>query len=753
MIKIFKVFLRDLKNIFKNHSTVIIILGLCILPSLYAWINIKACWDPYANTGNLPIAIVNNDEGTVFNDKKVNVGAQIVEELKKNKSINWNFVDQWQGNYGLNDGKYYALIDIPADFSKGLVSLTTVTPDKPDITYRVNEKLNAIAAKITNAAKTELADEVKSNFVATVNKEAFQTLNTVGGNLQLDKNKILQIKDTVNQAYNDIGDIKKYITEANASSVGLQKYLTNVKGTLPKITEQINSLENATEASKSLVLSTKQTINTTATDLNNDIEQVQSLNQQVQGIISNLKDINNNYSTDDIINMIDQMNNIYSSMSNIIDSDISSLTALNQTYNNSTITDLINGLKALKVLIATEQGKLTALKTSISGGASKDQINSSLDQISLLSTEIANTITTVSNSFYTNGMNTINTLANNMTVTLDSVDSILESTKVIVPQLNAIANYGIATSRLSVEQANDISNKLTTVQDELSALSDKMKDLNEKNLDDIINIMEMNPEKIASFLSSPVDVKNVEIYNAGIFGVGLTPFYTVLAIWVGALLSCALLSVECEDFEEYEEVECFVEEENNYYVPRRSKKRKGLFKKRKHLKKETKLSLRQKHFGKMIFFLLISIIQSSIVTLGDKYILGISPANMTLLMEFAILSGITFMTIIYTLVSIFGNVGKAIAVVIMVFQIAGSGGIYPIQTNPKIFGLLQPLWPFTYAINGFREAIAGPIWSSVNKNITALLCFLAAFIFLSVLKKPFHKVTEFMEHKFKEAGI
>ena len=231
--------------------------------------------------------------------------------------------------------------------------------------------------------------------------------------------------------------------------------------------------------------------------------------------------------------------------------------------------------------------------------------------------------------------------------------------------------------------------------------------------------MSKNPEEIASFISSPITVKEEQVYDAGIFGVGLTPFYTTLAIWVGSLLLTSLLTAECEDFED-----------------------------------GTKLNLIQKHFGKMLLFLTISLIQTVIVVLGDIYILGVNPANMPLMFGFAIVSSIVFTVMIFTLVSLFGNIGKAIAIVIMVFQVAGAGGIYPIQTkSQKIFEVLQPLWPFTYSIDGFREAIAGPIWDSVSKDMKALGIFLLIFLLLCILKKPFHRLTEFVEHKFRESGL
>ncbi|MBK1812996.1 YhgE/Pip domain-containing protein [Clostridium sp. YIM B02505] len=718
MRKVFKVFIRDLKSIFKNPAALVIVIGLCILPSLYAWINIKACWDPYANTGNLPVAIVNSDEGTTFNGKNINAGEQVVAELKKNKSIGWVFVDQWQGNYGLNEGKYYALIEIPSDFSKGLVSLTTVTPKKPDIIYRVNQKLNAIAAKITNAAKEQVAKNIKSNFVDTVNKEALKTINSVGEEFNINKAQIIQIKNTMTEANGDIDAIKKYIAEANSNSEQLQKYLGDVKTKLPRITEQINSLQKATEASKELTIATKQSISSLASTLNNDIGKIQSINNQNQNLLKKLKDINNGTSTDNIIRVIGDMASIMDGADKLVDADIKSLEAVNESHPNSQITAIINSLKALKVVIGVEKNNLDSLKTSINSSASKENINTSLDNLTKISNDLSNQVVSVSNGFYSNGISLLNGIADSMTASLDNMNSILESTKVIVPQLDALANFGIASSKASVQQANDLSNKLSELQVELSKLSDKMKDLSNDNIDQIIKLMKMNPDEIAGFISSPINVNETDVYDAGIFGVGLTPFYTVLAIWVGALLLSSLLTVEARDFEDGE-----------------------------------RLNFMQRHFGKMLLFLIISMIQAVIVTLGDKYILGVKAADMRLMIIFALASAITFTIIIFTLVSIFGNVGKAIAVIIMVFQIAGAGGIYPIQTNPKIFGILQPLWPFTYAINGFREAIAGPIWNTVYKNLISLSMFALIFIMLSVLKKPFHKLTEFMEHKFKEAGI
>ncbi|MDM8129835.1 YhgE/Pip domain-containing protein, partial [Paraclostridium benzoelyticum] len=248
---------------------------------------------------------------------------------------------------------------------------------------------------------------------------------------------------------------------------------------------------------------------------------------------------------------------------------------------------------------------------------------------------------------------------------------VLDSINVLVPQLNALSNFGISSSNLAIKQSENIAKQLDKFEKDLDVLIEKTNILTDENLDKLISTLDKNSKEIASFIASPVNVKTEELYKAGIFGVALMPFYSVLAIWVGALLATSLLTTECEELE------------------------------------GERTNLVQKHFGKMLTFMTVSLIQSLIIAIGDIFIFQ-APVSIPLLFLFTIVSSILFTTMIFTLVSLFGNIGKAIAIVIMVFQIAGSGGIYPIQTNPKIFEVLQPFWPFTYAIDGFREAIAGP---------------------------------------------
>lgn len=718
MKKIFKVFKRDLRNIRKNPAALAIVIGLCIIPSLYAWINIKACWDPYVNTGNLPVAVVNNDMGSTIEGKEINVGDEIVEELKKNKAIGWQFVDSWQGNYGLNEGKYYAMIEIPSNFSAGLASLISGNPKKPDIIYRVNEKANAIANKITNVAKDEVTKEIKTNFVDTVNKEAFETLNNLGVKLEENKPEILKVRDTLEGANSSLQEIEEFVKKANGDSKNLSSYLESIRTDLPKVTDQINNLQTTVEASKTLINSTQQTVTAVANSFNSDVVTMQSTNQELQGLLSTLQGLNESMDTVSMIETIDKTIDLIEPLNSKLENNIKALEKINSIIPNNKISNLIEKLKSTMELVNKEKEKLLALKEALSNNEGKENITSAIDAISTISNETSSALVNVSNNFYNEGAPALNTIGNSLKGGLDTANSVLETTKVVVPQLNALTTFGIASSDLASQQADQITNKLKDFQDTISQLIEKTSGLTEENLNNVIDLMTKNPDEMASFISSPIVVKEEQVYDAGIFGVGLTPFYTTLAIWVGSLLLTSLLTVECEDFED-----------------------------------GTKLNLLQKHFGKMLLFLTISLIQTIIVVLGDIYILGVHPANVPLMFAFAMASSVVYTVMIFTLVSLFGNIGKAIAIVIMVFQVAGAGGIYPIQTNPKIFEVLQPLWPFTYTIDGFREAIAGPIWDAAYKDMKALGIFFLIFLALCVLKKPFHKITEFVEHKFRETGL
>lgn len=771
MKNIFKIFFRDLKNISKNKTALIIIIGICIIPSLYAWINLKATWDPYANTGNLPVAVVNEDQGAVLNGKEINIGDEIIRELKHNKDIDWQFVTESQGKEGVKTGKYYAMIEIPDNFSSLITNIQNLGVEKPEIIYVVNEKANAIATKITDVAATKLTQEIKSNMIAAVTNAAGNTVNGIGDKLKENEAGLIQFKDDMLTASDSIESIEDYMKNVGSDSQNFSDYLSLVKNDTLLITNGLNSLQSVANSSKILVTSTTNTLNSLGESIQNNISSIESNISQTISFINELKaidyDVNGNKAT--ALVLINKMSNSLNGANNYVEKAIKTLKIINNIVPSDKVTTQIEGLNKLGSTINSAISSLNSLKdkvnvilnvitsnktnNEISGEKNKFLTNETISSITPIPNDsttnegsnsnesgtiidlsgvdtalnnvltilngASNTLGNISSNLSNNVLPDINTLASNLNNKIDNADSIISSSYEIVPAIKELSSTGIEVSGKALNTANEVNSKLSSFSESLSSLNGKLSILNNANLNNAVNLLQKNTDNISSFLSSPINVEQEDVYNSDTFGMGLTPFYTVLAIWVGALLLTSLLTVECEE----------------------------------DLEDGKKIKLIQQHFGKMLLFIFLSLIQTTIVTVGDKFVLGIEPSNMLVTLVFAFLSSITFTIIIFTLVSLFGNIGKAMCVLIMVFQIAGSGGIYPIQTNPKIFQILQPIWPFTYAIDGFRQGIAGVVWNDVRHDALVLTCFLIIFLGLSLLKKQFHHITESMNKKFKESGL
>ena len=189
MKKAWKIFLRDLYRLRKNFIAIAVVIGICIIPSLYAWFNIYANMDPYAHTGNLQIAVVNMDAGTDHERiGRLDVSDALEEKLRNNDQLGWNFTDEKTALNGVKSGDYYAAIIIPESFSKDLASVFSANPHQPEIIFYSNEKINAIAPKITGSGVSSLQQGINDEFVAAVS-EAMVSI----------------MQDKIGEAENDIG--------------------------------------------------------------------------------------------------------------------------------------------------------------------------------------------------------------------------------------------------------------------------------------------------------------------------------------------------------------------------------------------------------------------------------------------------------------------------------------------------------------------------------------------------------------------
>lgn len=179
---ILQIFVRDLKRLVVNPVACIILAGVCILPALYAWYTIETMWDPYANTGSIKVAVVNEDKGADSSSTgKINIGQEVVDELHDDHQLDWQFVSKDEAMDGVYSSEYYAALIFPENFSEDLISVFSGNFTQPKIEYYVNEKLSGSGTKVTDSAASKIETTIDESFVSQVSDKVVEIAQRTGG--------------------------------------------------------------------------------------------------------------------------------------------------------------------------------------------------------------------------------------------------------------------------------------------------------------------------------------------------------------------------------------------------------------------------------------------------------------------------------------------------------------------------------------------------------------------------------------------
>ena len=718
MKNIFLIFKNDVMKIHKNVIAMIVIMGITVIPTLYAWFNISASWDPYGNTGELKLAVASDDEGYTGEliAVKINMGDQILSSLHKNKQFNWVFTDSKTAQKGVKSGKYYAAIVIPKDFSQKMMSVFSSNTEHPDLTYYQNEKENAIAPIITGKGATAVQKQINETFIETIAQTALDAFQIVSSAAQEagDDSMVDHLIDNLNQMGTDLGSAAgtvqslsdmtdSAITMLNTTTEFLQESGSGTKSS-------VSSLENSDLSSlTSLVSGTTKTISDALTQnasfytaVSDAVDKaLDSYNSDAQAASNALTSVSSRVQT-----VIDE----YTKLSD-------ALTAIANEHPELTI--LNDAVTSINQKIQLAIDRQTAIRDKINAAAealpaataNASELKSELDT---LIAQATSSVTEVKTTYENNVKGNLDSLSANLDSTTGSISSMLGDLDKSIQNIAGVtgsASDGLTglqkTLSNSAELLNEASGKLTSLAATLS--SEDSKDLSA-----VTNLLSEDPETIASFLSSPVKLDEKKIYPIENYGSAMAPFYSTLAIWVGAVVMAAMLKVTVAD-----------------------STKKKLF----HPKEY------QLYIGRILLLIIIGFMQSAFICLGDLFFLGIQCKHPVMFVLTGMFTSFVYVNLIYALTVSFGDIGKAIAVVLMVMQVAGSGGTFPIQCAPKFFQVVYPLLPFTHSMNAMRECIAGFYGITYAAEIGKLAIFLAPSLLLGLLlRKPIIKMNEaFME--------
>ncbi|WP_252243934.1 MULTISPECIES: YhgE/Pip domain-containing protein [unclassified Clostridium] len=714
MKNIFNIYKRDIKNIITNSSALIVIIALCILPSLYAWFNIAASWDPYAQeaTSKIKIGVVNKDKGAFILDKDIILGDEVIEGLKENDLLGWQFVSEEEANEAIKKGKYYATITIPEDFSKDMTSIITSDIKKGTIIYTVNEKINAIAPKLTDKGASGVQENVTKSIIETVSKVLLTASKEAGIELEDQIPKISNVYNMLEEIRSRFGEINETTDLAYDGVVKIKELVKEIQEDMPLIYETLNNTKSLSSEVENFISVSKSGLNDMSPTIKGDIKLVSEISKDISSYTNSIIDAINS-DTEKAPEMVNNLINKVKSLEKVNDSVLRFLKALNNISSTKPLDGLINRLETLQGNIDKIKTSLQSIKDSLDAGNAVDL--SLLNNIKALADNVASTSKDIYLKFDTEILPQINDIFDSAFKVAENTLTIIEEAEKKLPKVENILDTVYKGADKGIEGITFVKEKLPEAERIINEITDKMKNVtDEKSLKELIDLLKEDVQERTDFLTTPVNLETRELYPMGNYGSAMTPFYSVLSLWVGLLLLLSILTVNTHGEYKFWEI----------------------------------------YFGKLMLFMTLALIQSLIVVIGDLYLLKVYCLNPILLILGMLFTSVVFVSILYSAVSVFGNVGKVIGIVLLVLQIGGSGGTFPIELTPKFFQIIHPFLPFTYAISFAREAIGGVVGEVLIKDIIILVIYGVTSILIAVfLKKPINKILEKFTKKFEESGL
>ena len=699
----FAIFKRDIKRLLVNPVALVVTIGVCVIPSLYAWYNIVANWDPYGNTQGIKIAVANNDQGTQ-NDLvgELNAGDQVVDQLKDNKQLGWTFVDSADdAKEGVESGEYYAAIVIPKNFSSNLLSMLDGNFHEPKLTYYVNEKKSAIAPKVTDTGANTIEQTLNSTFVSTVS----ETVADIAKNMGVDLKD--QTSDTQSSLSASVAEASATLQEVRDSLSGMNGAVDSTTGAIASadaalvgLGNQLPSLKTAINQGNDLLGETRTTAGKLNTSLSSALGQgsvllgqtsasVNTAVGKLSGTVSAAK-TKIDASLSDLQTVIDKNNVVLNELRYFGNTGNDNL--------NQSIDSAIQKLEAANAKLQGVHDGLAAQSDALGNDASSvagasDSINNAVQAGVKALGDAQGTLNSDVLSKVSSGLDSFSAVSGDLTGVVSGLDPTISGARGLLAQLNSTLAQTKNTLSQTDASLAKIQEKLDRAANDIAALQTS------ESMGQLADLLGIDVNDVSDFMASPVELTSKAVYPVASFGSGIAPFYTNLALWVGGYVLIAIYKLEVD--------------------------REGI----------GDFTARQAYFGRWMLLVLLGALQAVIVTVGDL-VIGVQCLHPAMFVLGGVAISFVYVNIIYALSVAFKHIGKAIGVILVIVQIPGSSGMYPIEMMPGFFQWLHPLLPFTYGINLLRETIGGLYSYNYVFNLAVLGVFLAIALFIGVILRP-----------------
>lgn len=686
MRNIWTVFKTDIRTLSKCFFACVVVVAIALLPSLYAWLNIYSNWDPYGNTGGISIAVASLDEGYTDADGTYeNKGDDVVADLREATSINWVIVDtEEEAKGGVESGDYYAAVVIDKQFSRNMFRMLTDWTGKPAITYYENAKKNAVATKITDTAVETLKRSISENYLEVVIGGIMEQSNLLAADLTADdpeaavKGVLYQAQDLLHACGRmmDAFEAAGGSGVSESSAAALEAAVANINKNLPDGAQL------------------QQTAAEIQLQLNTALARVERVLDRMNSAIENAPELPS--AQQQLRDAAAQLEKAADTLETWAAGLEASGTEAGKTQAEAARQTAAECRKTAKQLRALAESPDSADLLADCDALVKS-IRTMVDRIPVTSKALQRELDTV---------------AGQVADTMEGMAALAGDAKVMKTALAETADAVGDTMALLRPATEKLLTSLESTIDDLEGLT------TDEYMDTLVDILGGDPAVYGQYFPEMVQTSVNAVYPIANYGSAMTPFYTVLAIWVGGVILSSLIKI--------------------------------------HARTEGLIDPKpaELYFGRYLFFFVLSQIQAAVIVTGDLYILKVQCLHPGMLYLTGALTAFTFSLLIYSLALSFGDVGKAIVVVIMVMQIAGSSGTFPIELLPAIYQKIYRFFPFPYAIDAMRECICGMYGNYYWQQIGFLLLFAAAALLIGLLvRRPFMGLNHFMEEKLEETEL
>ncbi len=708
----------------KKYKKFAVVIAVILIPLVYSFFYLDAFWDPYSKLDKLPVAVVNQDNGATFGGENRNLGKEITDNLKNDKNLKWVVTSESDAKDGLENRKYYAMINIPSDFSKNISSAGESDKTQGNLTYTVNEKRNYLASQVLSRVTLEFKDKVSKSISEEIVGTLLDQIKDLPNSLKELDNGLKEIKDGAELLYDSNSKIvdgqKKFNDGVNKLNNGLSD-ANNGSTTLAKGSKQLSdgaelfykSLSGGSDKINGLVSGSNafmlglSNLNSGLSQLNSGITkaapQISQLTKGSSDLTSGVQAYTS--SVDKYVESVNKVSQAQSVLAGSIQKYVASHPEAMTDPNFKAIIATLEASKAVPEQLKSAGEQLSASGKQVTEGSGKiaggitqlatqlGSVTQGIDKLTTGSNKLNKSYPMINQGILETA-GSIKTASDKSKELASGASSVNEGAAKLSSGVSALA----AGSKELSKNSGAIFDGETKIQDGLGKLKNGVTEASSGVSSSLLKADgNLNgTEGLKEYASDPVKISEKKIYGIPDYGTAFTPYFVSLSLWVGALLMFFAI---------------YLDDEVRF----------------------RRFSSSSKGFVRFFAYTLIGIAQAIVLDIVIFKALHLEVTNVGLFVLTSLIISLSFTSIMRFLLVQLKDVGKFIAILLLILQLTSCGGTFPMELVPRFFNVLNPFMPMTYSVNAMREIISGINDGFLAKNIIVLVAIMTGFLVLNLV--------------------